>query len=242
MSFSVSKQWFFSAINGNSYVECNDIETIYITDKYVGYCRYMNWYPTLFFDEYTDSQFVAFSTSKSIEKLIEAKVYFETESYEMSASLTAPKYGTPVPKEFVCRAEQVVETTSGLFIKHNHEFNRIQTVDSFISSEENIHTYYNGSFIDIKGGTELSENVKSSLQNMQWVLRFYESSYDEGSAGLSGTWWEKGERVRNITILRLKFESNGIVYNLGVVDNMQTGSSIPSNVNGTEITLSDCSI
>jgi len=237
--FNVAKQWFFSSINGNAYVECNDIETIYITEKYVGFCRYMNGYPTLFFDEYTDSHFVAFSTNKNIEKLIEAKVYFETETYEMSASMTAPKYGKPVPHEFVCRAEQVVETTSGLFIKHSHEYNRIQTVESFISSEQDLYTYYESSFVNIRGGTELSENAKSALQNMQWVLRFYESSFDKGSMGLSGTWWENGERVRNVTVLRLKFESNGIVYNLGVVDNMQTGTSVPSNVNGTEITLSD---
>ena len=32
-----------------------------------------------------------------------------------------------------------------------------------------------------------------------------------------------------MTILRLKFETNGVVYNLGVVDNKQTGSPAPTN-------------
>ena len=35
--------------------------------------------------------------------------------------------------------------------------------------------------------------------------------------------------VGNVTILRLKFETDGITYNLGVIDNKQTGSTEPSN-------------
>ena len=35
--------------------------------------------------------------------------------------------------------------------------------------------------------------------------------------------------VGNVTILRLKFETDGITYNLGVIDNKQTGSAEPSN-------------
>ena len=35
--------------------------------------------------------------------------------------------------------------------------------------------------------------------------------------------------VGNVTILRLKFKTDGITYNLGVIDNKQTGSAEPSN-------------
>lgn len=33
----------------------------------------------------------------------------------------------------------------------------------------------------------------------------------------------------DVTILRLKFETDGVTYNLGVIDNKQTGSDKPSN-------------
>ena len=35
--------------------------------------------------------------------------------------------------------------------------------------------------------------------------------------------------VTEVTILRLKFETDGVVYNLGVVDNKQSGDDVPGN-------------
>lgn len=35
--------------------------------------------------------------------------------------------------------------------------------------------------------------------------------------------------VGDVTILRLKFETDGITYNLGVIDNKQSGSDTPIN-------------
>ena len=45
--------------------------------------------------------------------------------------------------------------------------------------------------------------------------------------------------VGDVTILRLKFETDGIVYNLGVIDNKQTGSNQPSNVTKVSVSLND---
>ena len=41
--------------------------------------------------------------------------------------------------------------------------------------------------------------------------------------------------VGNVTILRLKFETDGITYNLGTIDNKQSGSDDP--VNDTDISI-----
>ncbi len=41
--------------------------------------------------------------------------------------------------------------------------------------------------------------------------------------------------VGDVTILRLKFETDGVVYNLGVIDNKQTGSNDP--INDTDINI-----
>lgn len=40
-------------------------------------------------------------------------------------------------------------------------------------------------------------------------------------------------------ILRLKFETDGVVYNLGTIDNMQTGGRDPINDEHYEVGLSD---
>lgn len=41
----------------------------------------------------------------------------------------------------------------------------------------------------------------------------------------------------DVTILRLKFETDGITYNLGVIDNKQSGSKDPSNETDIDISL-----
>ena len=45
--------------------------------------------------------------------------------------------------------------------------------------------------------------------------------------------------VGNVTILRLKFETDGITYNLGVIDNKQTESREPSNSTSTSVGIND---
>ena len=69
-------------------------------------------------------------------------------------------------------------------------------------------------------------------------MRFAETEHTEFE-NASGLYSWNRYAVGNVTILRLKFVTAGVTYNLGVVDNMQTGSSIPSNITGTKIELSE---
>ena len=86
--YAVNKQYAFGEINGKPYVNCVDIETIIITDKFVGFVRYSDG-----FKLYTgacDSHFVAFNTDKPIDKLLEADVYYTSQEY---SKVTAPFVG-----------------------------------------------------------------------------------------------------------------------------------------------------
>ena len=74
----------------------------------------------------------------------------------------------------------------------------------------------------------------NELKGKKWVLRFVETSYTL-SSGANGSTSTKSTLIGNVTILRLKFETDGITYNLGVIDNKQTGSAEPSN--STDITV-----
>ena len=67
-----------------------------------------------------------------------------------------------------------------------------------------------------------------NLSDKQWVLRFWETEYTH-------TWNTSGYDafyttiVSDVSLLRLKFESAGKVYNLGVVANVITGDGLPDN-------------
>ena len=69
------------------------------------------------------------------------------------------------------------------------------------------------------------------------VLRFAESDYTFWSG--DGSYGTFATIVGDVTILRLKFETDGITYNLGVIDNKQTGGKEPSNETEIEISLNN---
>ena len=52
------------------------------------------------------------------------------------------------------------------------------------------------------------------------------------SGGTTGSTTANSTLVGDVTILRLKFVTDGITYNLGVIDNKQTGGRDPSNKPG----------
>jgi hypothetical protein len=62
------------------------------------------------------------------------------------------------------------------------------------------------------------------LEDMDWILRFEETDFTS-TVGMYVT--NTGTLVSEVTILRLKFQTDGVTYNLGVVDNKQTGSKDP---------------
>ena len=142
------------------------------------------------------------------------------------------------PKEVIVKSEEEVSFTSeGWYNYGNFEWNRIQTVDEFISGEDS-ERLYEGAIFDVTTYNKISDESREYLNSCKWVLRFAETEYMVNKNATGVVNWNR-YIVGNVTILRLKFVTAGVTYNLGVVDNMQTGSSIPSNVSGTEVTLSD---
>lgn len=68
-------------------------------------------------------------------------------------------------------------------------------------------------------------------------MRFAETSYSLSSGvGSNSTYTTL---VGDVTILRLKFETDGVTYNLGVIDNKQTGSDKPSNEEKVQVKIKD---
>ena len=239
VNYTVNKQYAFGEINGKSYVSCVDIETIVITDKFVGFVRYKDGFK--FYVGACDSHFVAFNTDKPIDKLLEADVYYTTQEYSWGFAPGAGEsetFGDKADKyAYLKYTDKVEHTGDGLFAG-TYKWDRIQTIDDFIKGEDRENIYH-GAVIDVKTSSKLTDDTLSELKGKKWVLRFAETSFELGGSSLTGATWRYSTIVGDVTILRLKFETDGITYNLGVIDNKQSGSSEPANETSTEFSLNN---
>lgn len=228
VNYVVNRQYCFGEINGKPYVSCVDIETIVITDKFVGFVRYKDGFKL--YVGACDSHFVAFNTDKPIDKLLEADVYYTSQPYSWLFAIGVGQnetFGEKKDNYAYLKYTDKVEHTGDGFFAGTYKWDRIQTVDDFINGE-NRENVYHGAVLDVKVSSKLTDEALNELKGKKWVLRFVETNYTL-SSGANGSTSTKSTLIGNVTILRLKFETDGITYNLGVIDNKQTGSTEPSN-------------
>ena len=228
VNYAVNRQYCFGEINGKPYVNCIDIETIVVTDKFVGFVRYKDGFKL--YVGACDSHFVAFNTDKPIDKLLEADVYYTSQPYSWLFAIGVGQnetFGEKKDNYAYLKYTDKVEHTGDGFFAGTYKWDRIQTVDDFINGE-NRENVYHGAVLDVKVSSKLTDEALNELKGKKWVLRFVETSYTL-SSGANGSTSTKSTLISNVTILRLKFETDGITYNLGVIDNKQTGSTEPSN-------------
>lgn len=217
VAFKVGKCYIATTVNGEVSYKWKETETILITDKYIDYLQYKNGWLT--YKGWTDSHYIAFSTDKQIDTLVEADVYFTTQRLRLRYNLFTNDYKEVYawnPEENTVTLNYEYSkggnSASGLFSK-KYDWQCVQSVTEFKSSVR-------------ADGMALTDEAENNLKNKQWVLRFYESEYEyfESTNDTYKT------RVTDVTILRLKFETNGKTYDLGVVDNKQSGDDVPGNI------------
>lgn len=260
VSFKVAKQFTLVGNGEDIVTSVADTEVITITDKYVGFVRYDG--ATNFWGNSwnCDSHFVAFSTDREINELLEADIYFNYSPYEYAdymSELSVEKSNGSSETYYSCKkvsdigsyiisrdcspysgyayltGEQSGSYESG---KWSYDWARIQSVSEFIDSEHRSNIYDNG-FVSVNQSSELTDEAMANLECKDWVLRFFESEYKYETGFNGGLYY--GTVVYNVSILRLKFQTGGITYNLGVVDNMQSSNGIPDNYTEYSIGLSE---
>ena len=210
VSYEIAKLFTATTVEGKVTYTCLETETILITSKYVGFIRYDNGF-TLH-NKYCDSHFVAFSTDMPMDKLMEAEVSFVHRDIVERINLTGDhpySQGEYVSDTVLLSDIDTAHSSAHGWFATKYEWQRIEKVSDFIEKED------------------LTTSVINSINDMDWVLRFYESDVNETTSGTYA--FRESEEVSEVTILRLKFETDGVVYNLGVVDNKQSGSTSPSN-------------
>ncbi len=209
VAFEVGALWTAETKDGKVVYNCTASETIEIIDKHVGFLRYLNGF--YWWSDYTDSHYIAFNTDKPIDNLLEAEIEYKSQQMQMHKALITGNITYYPQGEKQSYSTKITETdvmTNDPYWLAGYSYvrNRVQTVDEF-SKDEN-----------------LTEEAKEDIKGKQWVLRFAETKYDYD---VNGYYYYTD--ISEVTILRLKFKTNNVTYNLGVVDNKQTGSSTPDN-------------
>ena len=216
VAFEVGKCWYAQAVDGDVIYSMQETETIQITSKYISFIRYFSyrtpdWFEWVFglpldSNDFVEAWYVAFDTDKSIDLLLEAEVYYTTSVVIKNTSGTnIPLEREPIIEEHTdvlkYDDKSKVELPNDLWGNtYSHSWSLIQSVETFKTSED---------LGDVEG-----------LSDKKWVLRFYQCLFDFNDNSKFGV-IAGGSIVEELTILRLKFLSNGRVYNLGSVDNVQ---------------------
>lgn len=238
VAYKVNKLYEFIGFGNDLQVICTDVDYIEIVDKFVGFCRYSGsgnfWQQigSIFTGtKNCDSHFVAFSTDKQIDKLIEADVYFVTQAasyYDLSGDIT---YGQRVDSYSHLTSDQEFTYAEG---RWSYTRGRIQTTADFLKTEAEDNVYKSILYTTYQHN-ELTSTAISDIQSKDWVLRFFESEYSATASSVGGL-NENYTCVQDVSILRLNFETDGEVYDLGVIDNkQQSASNVPVNVTTSNI-------
>ena len=244
VAFSVAQQWKVETVEGVTTYSCLDTEVIEITDKYVGFVRYKGGFSFADWNWHSDcdNHFVAFSTNYDIDDLLEADVYYESRSYhylheEFGVEITRPSISYGDKQQNYSYLKHTDVDTSYGWPNHKYKWNKIQSVDEFIANE-NYDNVYHVTFVDVRQTTTLTNEGLQDIKNKQWILRFTTTDYSSEITEKVALQYYKEEikstLVDDVSILRLKFETAGQIYNLGVVDNKQAGDGEPDNETRTE--------
>ena len=230
----VGQLWTVITANGETSYSMTYGDVVEITQKYVGYLEYVDGVDVnlgSIHGTHTLRNFVAFSTNRRIDKLIQAELKYSLQ--DVSGGICANplctvhsfkdvydvKRGAPVEqKPVTIEADKTTSNITHGILSHSYTWDNIQTTKDFLADEQNK---------DYK----LNNNDVADFKNTQWVLNFYNDVADMSAGTML---WEmhidvKFKAVSDVIILRLVFEENGKTFNLGVVDNKQTGQSRPIN-------------
>ena len=170
------------------------------------------------YGSWCDSHFVAFSCNYDIDKLMEADVYYVYQDYVRSTGIglsgEAVAQGDPLDDVAYLNADNSEGSSEGDgWFSDSYTWSRIESISDFLSDSDG-DGKTDSDIIFSTGTTEI-------LKKQQWMLRFIETDRSiVSSGGYKTEFWTS---VSNVSILRLKFEVDGETYNLGVVDNKQTG-------------------
>ena len=224
VAHEVGQLWQVKTSSDGVEYSMTETEFVTVTAQMIGFRRYSDgfqWSGT----KSCDAHYMLFNCDHDIDKLISADVAFNTQEYKSFFGDT--KYYDKTPQTAYLRYDdQVSNDGSGWFGK-KEKWRRMASTSEFMQA------------------VKLRDDEQKIFNKYAWVLNFYETEYKCEAGGKDvligclvpfGFVWAIGQAnsmsgtiVSDVTLLRLEFEYDGHIYDLGVVSNKQTGSSKPTN-------------
>lgn len=206
VTYAVGKLYSAFTVDNEVSYSCTNKTYEEIDDLTWGSLRYLNGY--FLYQKSCDSHYLAFSTEIPIDRIIEADVSFTHTWHGYSSSNWYTR--DPVTEKVTINGDDEGGSVAYGLFGHTYSWPRIQKVSDFINDND------------------LTEEAENKLAGKDWVFRFYDTDYIWGS-NMTGAFYEYTV-VDNVTILRLEYEYNEQVYNVGIVANMGGDDGVPDNI------------
>ena len=242
---SMNETYIFHGITNDSIEVLNqEVETITITEKEVRFFCYgeeSKWYEFFGVDgalgndkKYTDAWYIFFNTDKPMDDLREVEITYQPYDYHVQLHHFALKT-TEFTEDFIKTSTDLVEEET-ILNYGNQETVVVYPGKTKVSSTTNWWGGYDTSYQELDNIMDLREYDSQSTEDnpfvfteqakkYTWGVNFLntekESLYEQLPVGM-GVWLDTnivdGTGVCNTAILRLKYETNGIVINAYAVD------------------------
>lgn len=239
--YAVGQLWtVYEDTDGNVRYGMTASEVIEITQKYVGFLDLfdgINISGTTVNGTHTVRHFVAFSTDKPIDRLIQVELKYSLAdcTSEVCGNILCSEHkykevynrtrGEAVPQDPVTISADEKDSNIqlggflGNWAGNSYTWNKIQKTADFLAEESNKDYILTN-----------TDGIKE-ITGTQWVLNFYKD-VETGTGSILP--WEghlkwNYKSVTDVIILRLMFETDGETFNLGVVDSKNTGDNKPLN-------------
>lgn len=237
----VGQTWCCYYRNNELVYEMVTLDVVEITPTLTDFIYYANgvtWGSLVGVNSACHAHYIAFNVENyDVDKIIDATLEYKHRTYQTTSFQQYilgfpsgdPKVSTAYPsgteyqttKIDLLHTDKVTHKGEGLWAK-DYSWNRIMTAQDFVNN------------LEAQNGT-WGETSKATLLQSQFVFAFVETKittyhndgYADNGMLLSTTDVEEGTNVAQVDILRLKFESKGKTYNLGVVGDTTSADNIP---------------
>lgn len=226
IAYEVAQCWTVVTVNNSVIYSMEYADVVEISKPVFGTVRYKDGQGWLH-SYAVDAHFIAFSvTNWSVDSLLEADVEFKEATKKNGT--WSNNTGEATPNKVTVTYEEYGGTTGAhSFNSQRRTWDRIQTGANFAATCE-----------------PLDDGVRSEVRKYDWVLCYYETDYENYTGGTFGfinqvgAWLNLNNEstctiVSDVTIMRLKFVSEGETYNLGVVSNKGGTSEIKGDDSST---------
>lgn len=215
-AFAVGQLWTAETVDKSVVYSCKNVDVVVIKNLFSASIRYMTGH-SFFGKEACDVFFLAFSADRRIDELQEADVDFTCIPYKATLDSDYNNFMGMMPLLFKDEAthETAYLTADGKTDYGGYTWKWIESTADFLKTESG----------------NISSAYKQIIEKEQWVLRYFASEVSLVKIGpiLCPTGYScNGYTTENVSILRLKFVTDVVTYNLGAVSDKVTGSFNPS--------------